>query len=96
MQLERESLQALASKLRTSLQRQGFTVPGESHIVPVYAGANSRAVAMAEALRKNGFLALPVRPPTVPQNTARIRISLRATLRWEDVEGVARVLGEVA
>ena len=96
MQEERAWLQALASSLRTSLQQKGFTVPGDSHIVPVYAGANSRAVAMAAALRKRGFLALPVRPPTVPENTARLRISLRATLHREDVSGVLDALGEVA
>jgi len=95
MQEERERLQALASRLRTSLQAQGFSVPGESHIVPVYAGPNSRAVAMAAVLRQRGFLALPVRPPTVPENTARIRISLRATLCWDDVSGIPGALREV-
>jgi len=79
-----------------TVSKMTIVVPGDSHIVPVYAGANSRAVAMAAALRKRGFLALPVRPPTVPENTARLRISLRATLRWEDVSGVLDALGEVA
>ncbi len=46
--------------------------------------------------QKTGISALPVRPPTVPENTARLRISLRATLHREDVSGVLDALGEVA
>jgi 8-amino-7-oxononanoate synthase len=93
MQAERSALLALASRLRSELSALGFDVPGESHIVPVTAGADSRALDMAEALREAGFLALAVRPPTVPENSARIRISLRSILGWDDIAGVAGCLG---
>ncbi len=85
MQQEREALLQLADTLRQELIGRGFDVPGESHIVPLITGSNSLAVALAAKLRGAGFLCLPVRPPTVPEKSARIRISLRSTLRWEDI-----------
>uniref|UniRef100_Q3ANX3 8-amino-7-oxononanoate synthase n=1 Tax=Chlorobium chlorochromatii (strain CaD3) TaxID=340177 RepID=Q3ANX3_CHLCH len=85
MSADRQHLLRLAATLREALQEQGATVVGESHIVPVITGSNSRAVVLAAKLRKAGFYALPVRPPTVPDNSARIRLSLRATLSWDDV-----------
>jgi 8-amino-7-oxononanoate synthase len=85
---ERQHLLLLAAKLRDSLKAGGFDVPGESHIVPVITGSNEKAVSMAARLRDSGFLCLPVRPPTVPQNSARIRISLRSILEWEDISAL--------
>ncbi|MEI8032437.1 MAG: 8-amino-7-oxononanoate synthase [Chlorobiaceae bacterium] len=93
MQRERRELLGLAAELRRALARKGFEVRGESHIVPVIAGGNDRAVAMARRLRDAGILALPVRPPTVPENSARIRISLRSTLSWEDISRIPELIG---
>jgi 8-amino-7-oxononanoate synthase len=88
----RKHLLELASRLRSALLEQGFDVPGDSHIVPVILGENDRAMAMAEALRDKGYLGLPVRPPTVPENKARIRFSLRANLQWEDIEALPEIM----
>lgn len=88
MQEERLHLQRLADRLRAELRARGFGVIGESHIVPVIVGTDERAVSMALKLREQGVLALPVRPPTVPEQTARLRFSLRADLCWEDLEAV--------
>ena len=85
MASRREHLQQIASRLRNELVACGFDVPGESHIVPVITRTDERAVSLAQRLRESGFLCLPVRPPTVPQNTARVRISLRSILEWEDL-----------
>jgi 8-amino-7-oxononanoate synthase len=92
MHRQRQHLLMLAAKLRDELRSGGFDVPGESHIVPVVFGENDRTVAMAEALRQEGFLALPVRPPTVPENRSRVRFSLRANLEWEDVERLPKIM----
>ena len=95
MQRERQALLQLASRLRCALIAQSLDVPGESHIVPVITGSNALAVALAARLRDAGFLCLPVRPPTVPEKSARIRISLRSTLRWEDIEPIAELIGGI-
>jgi len=93
MQQEREALLLLAARLREALLERGVNVPGESHIVPVVTGGNNLAVALAATLRGAGFLCMPVRPPTVPEKSARIRISLRSTLQWEDISGIAEIIG---
>jgi len=89
MSKEREHLLGLASILRDSLREAGFDVPGESHIVPVILGDDRHAVSMAGQLRKAGFHALPVRPPTVPENSSRLRFSLRADLTGSDISALA-------
>lgn len=92
MQPEREHLLGLAATLRIRLREAGFDAPGESHIVPVVLGEDRRAVAMAGTLGEAGFHALPVRPPTVPENSARLRFSLRADLTGDDIESLAKTM----
>ncbi len=53
-------------------------MPSESHIIPWILGENSKAVEVAEQLQKLGYYVLPIRPPTVPKGTARLRFSLTA------------------
>ncbi|NTU53826.1 MAG: 8-amino-7-oxononanoate synthase [Chlorobiaceae bacterium] len=96
MERERSHLLGLASSLRNSLRDAGFEVPGMSHIVPLLLGPDSKAVALAGVLREAGFLALPVRPPTVPENSARLRFSLRADLNGEDMENLLTIIRSVS
>ena len=56
----------------------------QSPIIPYLLGDNASAVNKAQALQKAGFYALPIRPPTVPVNTARIRLVMNAKLTAED------------
>ena len=93
MQRERQDLLRLAARLRHDLIERGLDVPGDSHIVPVITGSNSLAVALAAKLREEGFLCMPVRPPTVPEKSARIRISLRSILQWEDIARIPELIG---
>ncbi len=92
MGAERRHLQSLAGRFREALRAKGLRVTGESHIVPVVTGSNESAVRAAALLRDEGYLALPVRPPTVPENTSRIRFSLRADLAWEDISRIPDIL----
>ena len=93
MNLQRKSLLQLSAKLRSELLGRGFEVPGESQIVPVITGSNSLAIDLASRLKDAGFLCMPVRPPTVPEKGARIRISLRSTLEWKDIMRVPEIIG---
>lgn len=59
--------------------RTQYRVPGEfSHVVPIIVGSAERASALSASLREQGIWAPAVRPPTVPANTARLRLSLTA------------------
>lgn len=54
-----------------------------SHIVPYIIGENEDTINIANQLKEKGFFALPVRPPTVPKHTARLRLSLCADMKPE-------------
>ena len=64
----------------------------ESPIVPYILGDNASTLAKAQQLQAAGFYALPIRPPTVPTNTARIRLVMNAKLTDEDCEQLIRQL----
>ena len=89
---ERRQLHAIASRLRQGISLAGMQSVGSSHIVPLVVGESAKAVRMAECLQSAGFYALPVRPPTVPQGTSRIRFSLTAALKAEEVDALASEL----
>ncbi|MDN3452822.1 MULTISPECIES: 8-amino-7-oxononanoate synthase [unclassified Psychrobacter] len=64
----------------------------DSPIIPYILGDNARALAKANQLQAAGFYALPIRPPTVPENTARIRLVMNAKLTHEDCERLIQQL----
>ena len=86
---QREHLAGIAAKLRRSLVENGLTTSGSTNIVPVMIGDNQRAVDLAAAMQDEGYLIFPVRPPTVPEGTARFRLSLTADMLWQDLEQLA-------
>lgn len=86
MQARRAHLQHISRKLREAVARQGYTCPSVSHIVPLIVGSSEDTVIKAEALQRKGFYALPVRPPTVPEGTSRIRFSLTADITEEEID----------
>lgn len=88
MEEERRHLAALASTLRKKLKKEGLRTGGTSHIIPVLVGDSERCVEIANHLRGLGYWLTAVRPPTVPQDSARLRLSLSAALQWDDLQGL--------
>jgi 8-amino-7-oxononanoate synthase len=82
---ERAQLLEMAEWLRKELVQMGLTTGGTSQIIPVIIGDSSETLAASEKLQAAGFWATAVRPPTVPANTARLRLSLGAALQREDL-----------
>lgn len=79
---------------RERLARYVERITGESgrtHIIPLMAGENRRAIEMSRRFREAGYWVMPIRPPTVPQGKARIRISLTAALTEEQVDNFAEL-----
>lgn len=63
-----------------------------SYIVPCLLGSNEAAVKQAEQWQQQGYYCLPIRPPTVPQGTARVRLSLTADISGEELDGFIALL----
>jgi 8-amino-7-oxononanoate synthase len=75
----RQTLAAHAAHLRRGLAALGLAVGGETHVLPVVLHDVARTMAFAAALRRRGVLVHPIRPPTVPDGTARLRVTPIAT-----------------
>ncbi|WP_171404998.1 8-amino-7-oxononanoate synthase [Acinetobacter wuhouensis] len=89
---QRQHLQQLSTYLQQAVINQGFDCPSSSHIVPVIIGESTKTVAKAKALQEAGFYIMPVRPPTVPQNSSRLRISLTAQIKQSELEQLVTLL----
>lgn len=92
MHERREHLAKISRMLREALQAKGYQCPSTSHIVPMIIGSSEDTVLRAEALQRHGFYALPVRPPTVPEGTSRIRFSLTAEIKEQEIEKTIKYL----
>jgi 8-amino-7-oxononanoate synthase len=86
----RETLCARRQDLARAWSPESWDVP----IVPVIVGEPTQATAVASRLFQRGFFAPAIRPPTVPDGTARLRISLSADHTAEDVQFLADALAE--
>ena len=74
--------------------RLGLAV-AESAIVPIVVGTPERALAASEALAARGYLVAAIRPPTVPEGTARLRVAFSAAHSEADVAGLADAMREI-
>jgi 8-amino-7-oxononanoate synthase len=78
---------------RNGLRSAGFQLAGsESHIIPIVVGPADVTLAFGKQLQEAGVAAIAVRPPTVPQNGSRIRFTVMATHRKEELfEAIAKI-----
>lgn len=58
----------------------------QSHIIPIIIGGNKETVDTCEILYQNGFFTLPIRPPTVPEGTSRLRLSLTTDITEQELK----------
>jgi 8-amino-7-oxononanoate synthase len=100
MDRERDELHARSKRFAAALRSQGWdTGNSTTQIVPALIGGNEEALAAADFLQQEGFAVRAIRPPTVPQGSARLRFSLTAGIpedallhledslhRWCDLE----------
>jgi 8-amino-7-oxononanoate synthase len=88
----RRDLFAKVECFKAALGEKGLTNLGPSQIVPIMIGESSRAVKIAHALRDQGIFATAVRPPTVPEGTARLRFSITRHLSKEALQQAASLV----
>jgi len=93
----RAHLHDLIVQLRNGLSDLPWPLmPSETAIQPLLIGDNRQALALSEALRARGIWVAAIRPPTVPQGTARLRITLSAAHSAADAERLIGALHELA
>ncbi|BDA79914.1 8-amino-7-oxononanoate synthase [Leptospira kobayashii] len=94
MDEERIHLLHIADILRRNLLENGFSIsPSVSHIVPILMESEEQALCYSEELKKKGLDVRAIRPPTVP--TPRLRVSLNATIREEDIQNLVSSLIQI-
>jgi 8-amino-7-oxononanoate synthase len=71
-------------------------MPSTTAIQPLVIGGNAEAMTVAKWLYESGVLVPAIRPPTVPQGTARLRISLSAAHTEADVQRLADLINDAA
>ena len=93
----RRHLHALIARFRAGARALPWRLlPSDTAIQPLVVGASAAAVALSEALATRGVWVPAIRPPTVPANTARLRISLSAAHSEADVDALLAALYAVA
>jgi 7-keto-8-aminopelargonate synthetase-like enzyme len=89
----RLDLHQKVSFFKKQLRKNGLKDdPGPSQIIPVMIGDSARTLAIAEELRKEKIYVKAVRPPTVPEGSARLRFSITRFHQEKDLKNCARAL----
>ncbi len=88
MHARRENLKHTATRLKEAFIQQGYHCSSTSHILPMLIGESEAALWKAEELQSKGIYVLAVRPPTVPEGTARLRFSLTSTINQTDLYSI--------
>jgi 8-amino-7-oxononanoate synthase len=90
----RERLQQLVAVAGRELASRCATTPSGSHIQPIIVGSDDRATRLAGAMQVRGFDIRAVRPPTVPEGSARLRLSLTLNVDAACVTEMAATLAD--
>lgn len=77
---------------RTNLLNLTRRLGHESHIIPVIIGSNAETEQVCKRLFDAGYFTLPIRPPTVPEGTSRLRLSLTTEIKEEDLEKLTKII----
>ena len=92
--LQRQGALVVTHQQRDDRALPGWPRPaGQGPIVPLLVGDNQRALALQKQLEQAGLLSVAIRPPTVPTDTARLRLVLRHDLPPGSLELLISALG---
>lgn len=92
----REHLKALIQQFRRGAEQLGLALmPSNTAIQPILIGDNAHALAISQELENAGILITAIRPPTVPTNTARLRITLSAAHSALQIDQLLNTLNQI-
>ncbi|NOY66996.1 MAG: 8-amino-7-oxononanoate synthase [Gammaproteobacteria bacterium] len=93
----REKLKELIASFRAGAEQLGLQLmDSETAIQPIMIGDNERAIKISDALWKKDIVIPAIRPPTVPEGTARLRVTFNADHEREHVEFLLDALEQAA
>lgn len=92
LQQQRQHLQDISQYFQQQLLAKSYACPSSSHIIPVIIGDSQATVERAQQLQQAGFYIMPVRPPTVPKHSSRLRISLNSMIQQQDIQQLLEYL----
>ena len=84
-EIRRKRLENNTNLLAKGLKQIGYQIDSKTHIIPIIIGKEKMAMDFGKFLFKKGVFVQPIRYPTVPQNKARLRISVTAWLSRKDI-----------
>jgi 8-amino-7-oxononanoate synthase len=91
----RAKLASLVARFRRGASALGLPLQESfTPIQPIVLGENARALAVSKSLEAHGYLVTAIRPPTVPEHQARLRITFSVDHREQDVDGLLQALAE--
>lgn len=86
-------LRALSDRVRAALREGRLAIGGgDSPIIPIILGSEEAAMSEAKRLMELGMLAMPIRPPTVPRGSSRVRVTLSCEHTDDQVEALTHAL----
>jgi 8-amino-7-oxononanoate synthase len=88
----RQHVQALSRRFRAKLSIDASDIEASVPIIPVVVGDDQRTVAASNRLAELGFYVPAIRPPTVPEGTGRLRVSLSAAHDRAMVDSLAEAI----
>lgn len=97
MNKERQHLQDIAAQFRNELDQIGYDYgASETQITPIMIGDSNAALSLSTQLKSQNIWATAIRPPTVPNNTARLRFAFSAVHTQEDVQNLIKIIRQIS
>lgn len=91
-----EKLRENTKLMRSLLEKAGLPiVNGCTPIIPILTGSSQKALNFAKLCRENGIMLSAIRPPSVPEGTSRIRLTVTAAHSQEEIEKSALIMKEI-
>ncbi|WP_028775755.1 8-amino-7-oxononanoate synthase [Shimazuella kribbensis] len=92
----RKDLRKKSVYFRNHLRDFGFhTFDSKSQIIPILIGDETKTVLFSHKLEQRGILSLPIRPPSVPVNTSRLRFSILASHQWNHLDQALETIQQI-
>jgi len=91
LESQKLKLEALCKNVWNLLENKTDIYTG-THIIPIIIGSNEKTLELTEKLKCEGYYIPAIRPPTVPQGTSRLRLSLTADLEFEQIEKLFEII----